>query len=86
VAIFCSLSPNERFDIVRSLGEECIQEDELRILLERKSSPVVYDGFEPSGKMHIAQVVVIYRPEEPAFSHLHVSCASIIITHRISEF
>lgn len=41
---------------MRSVGEECIQEDELRNLLAKKPEPVCYDGFEPSGRMHIAQV------------------------------
>lgn len=40
------------------MGEECIQEDELRMLLEKKPMPVCYDGFEPSGRMHIAQGVL----------------------------
>ncbi|XP_021905669.1 tyrosine--tRNA ligase 1, cytoplasmic [Carica papaya] len=47
-----------RFQIVRSIGEECIQEDELRNLLAKKPEPICYDGFEPSGRMHIAQGVV----------------------------
>jgi hypothetical protein len=34
------------------------QEDELLRLLEVKDHPVVYDGFEPSGRMHIAQGVL----------------------------
>jgi tyrosyl-tRNA synthetase len=50
------LSLEERFQLVRSVGEECIQEDELRNLLEKKPLPICYDGFEPSGRMHIAQV------------------------------
>ncbi|EXB42571.1 Tyrosine--tRNA ligase [Morus notabilis] len=49
------LSLEERYQIVRSVGEECIQEDELRNLLAKKPEPVCYDGFEPSGRMHIAQ-------------------------------
>jgi tyrosyl-tRNA synthetase len=40
----------------RSIGEECVTESELRELLRRKPNPVAYDGFEPSGRMHIAQV------------------------------
>ena len=32
-----------------------MQEEELRRLLEKKPNPVAYDGFEPSGRMHIAQ-------------------------------
>lgn len=39
-----------------SVGEECVQPEELRMLLEKKPNPIAYDGFEPSGRMHIAQV------------------------------
>ncbi|QDZ19221.1 class I aminoacyl-tRNA synthetase [Chloropicon primus] len=52
------LTLDERYDLVRSIGEECIQESELRKLLEKKPLPVCYDGFEPSGRMHIAQGVM----------------------------
>ncbi|KAF2298363.1 hypothetical protein GH714_023126 [Hevea brasiliensis] len=52
------LSAEERFRIVRSVGEECIQEDELFNLLSKKPQPICYDGFEPSGRMHIAQGVM----------------------------
>uniref|UniRef100_A0AAV1UCN0 tyrosine--tRNA ligase n=1 Tax=Peronospora matthiolae TaxID=2874970 RepID=A0AAV1UCN0_9STRA len=52
------LSSVERFAIARSVGEECIQEDELQALMEKKDHPVCYDGFEPSGRMHIAQGVL----------------------------
>ena len=54
---FPRLSIDERFALCRSVGEECIQEDELRnLLLKKPSPPVCYDGFEPSGRVHIAQV------------------------------
>eukprot|EP00443_Scrippsiella_acuminata_P085087 CAMPEP_0115536160 /NCGR_PEP_ID=MMETSP0271-20121206/87627_1 /TAXON_ID=71861 /ORGANISM="Scrippsiella trochoidea, Strain CCMP3099" /LENGTH=677 /DNA_ID=CAMNT_0002968831 /DNA_START=20 /DNA_END=2050 /DNA_ORIENTATION=- len=46
-----------RFNLVRSVGEECQTEEELRKLLQRKSEFILYDGFEPSGRMHIAQGV-----------------------------
>ncbi|GFP98865.1 tyrosine--tRNA ligase [Phtheirospermum japonicum] len=52
------MSVKERFDIIRSVGEECIQEDELERLLANKPQPICYDGFEPSGRMHIAQGVL----------------------------
>ncbi|XP_059661361.1 tyrosine--tRNA ligase 1, cytoplasmic [Cornus florida] len=52
------MSAEEKFKIVRSVGEECIQEDELFNLLSKKSQPICYDGFEPSGRMHIAQGVM----------------------------
>lgn len=49
-----------RFALCRSVGEECVQEEELRALLAAKDGgakgfPTCYDGFEPSGRMHIAQ-------------------------------
>eukprot|EP00253_Pinus_taeda_P027243 PITA_27243 len=52
------LSLEDKFQLIRSVGEECIQESELRTLLEKKKDPVCYDGFEPSGRMHIAQGVM----------------------------
>ncbi len=54
----CRLTLDEKFALCRSLAEECIQEDELRALLDKKPNPVAYDGFEPSGRMHIAQGVL----------------------------
>jgi len=44
-----------RFDLVRSIGEECQTDPELRSLLQKKQDFIMYDGFEPSGRMHIAQ-------------------------------
>ena len=53
-----SLALEERYELCRSVGEECIQEEELRALLKVKPNPVCYDGFEPSGRMHIAQGIL----------------------------
>ncbi len=42
-------------------GEVCpdvSQSDELRKLLAEVPNPICYDGFEPSGRMHIAQGVM----------------------------
>ncbi|KAM0860122.1 hypothetical protein ACQ4PT_046772 [Festuca glaucescens] len=51
---------DERFALLMSIGEECIQTNELRLLLQNKEKlfPICYDGFEPSGRMHIAQGIV----------------------------
>lgn len=57
LCVLVRMSPEERFRIVRSVGEECIQEDELLKLLTNRPVPICYDGFEPSGRMHIAQVL-----------------------------
>ena len=35
-----------------------IQEEEIPRLLSRKIHPICYDGFEPSGRMHIAQGIM----------------------------
>jgi hypothetical protein len=53
-----SLPLEARYALCRSVGEECVQEAELRALLEKKAHPIAYDGFEPSGRMHIAQGVL----------------------------
>lgn len=44
--------------LVKEVGEEIITEGELRELFLKKKSPVAYDGFEPSGRMHIAQGIL----------------------------
>ncbi|PPD92744.1 hypothetical protein GOBAR_DD10304 [Gossypium barbadense] len=53
------MSLEEKFKIIRSVGEECIQEDELLNLLNHKPEPICYDGFEPFGRMHIAQGIKV---------------------------
>jgi tyrosyl-tRNA synthetase len=44
-----------RLELIRQVGEEIVTEEELKALLETKEHPVAYDGFEPSGSLHIAQ-------------------------------
>ncbi len=44
-----------RVALVKEVGEEIITEDELITLFENKKHPIAYDGFEPSGSLHIAQ-------------------------------
>jgi len=53
-----ALSIEEKMVLVGEVGEEIVTEEELRGLLERKKNPVAYDGFEPSGQMHLAQGVL----------------------------
>ncbi len=45
----------ERLKLIKEVGEEIINEEELINLLKTKKKIVAYDGFEPSGKIHIAQ-------------------------------
>ncbi len=47
-----------RMDLVRQVGEEILTEEEMRNLFETKDRIVAYDGFEPSGTVHIAQGVL----------------------------
>ena len=49
------MNNEKRFELIKSVGEEIITEEELKQLLEEKEHPIAYDGFEPSGIMHIAQ-------------------------------
>ena len=45
----------ERLKLIKEVGEEIIGEDELKEMLASGKKLVAYDGFEPSGKIHIAQ-------------------------------
>lgn len=48
----------EKIRLVKEVGEEIITGEDLKVLLKTKKHPVAYDGFEPSGKIHIAQAVL----------------------------
>lgn len=53
---------NDNLDLLLTIGEEIINEDELNNLLNKKQSMgkdiIAYDGFEPSGRMHLAQGIL----------------------------
>jgi len=49
---------NERIRLIKEVGEEIITEQELKELLSKKKKPIAYDGFEPSGRVHIAQGIL----------------------------
>lgn len=52
------MSVEERAALLESVGEECINSSEVVPLLTKKPDSFrLYDGFEPSGRMHIAQGV-----------------------------
>lgn len=53
-----TLSLQERYDICASVGEDIVTDQELMDLLKRKQIFNCYDGFEPSGRMHIAQGIM----------------------------
>lgn len=52
------MTTDERLNLIKQVGEEIIQADELRKLLESNEQLYAYDGFEPSGQIHIAQGIV----------------------------
>mmetsp|Transcript_8080 Transcript_8080/g.13439 ORF Transcript_8080/g.13439 Transcript_8080/m.13439 type:complete len:390 (-) Transcript_8080:272-1441(-) len=53
-----SMSVEEKVATAISVGEETLTVEELTALYTARPHPIVYDGFEPSGRMHIAQGVL----------------------------
>jgi len=45
----------DKIELVKEVGEEIISLEGLEELFKKKKNPIAYDGFEPSGKIHIAQ-------------------------------
>ena len=54
------MDAEKRFDLIKSVGEEVITDEELKQLLETNAHPVAYDGFEPSGMAHLP--FGVFRP------------------------
>ncbi len=52
------MNTEEKLALIKSVGEEIIQEDELKQLLGSDKELIAYDGFEPSGQIHIAQGIL----------------------------
>jgi tyrosyl-tRNA synthetase len=48
----------DRIMMIKQVGEEIITEEELLALLKEKKKFIAYDGFEPSGSIHIAQGIL----------------------------
>ncbi|KNC55088.1 tyrosyl-tRNA synthetase [Thecamonas trahens ATCC 50062] len=53
-----TMTLEERMATIASVGEEINSAERLEELLGRKAKPRCYDGFEPSGRMHIAQGIL----------------------------
>jgi tyrosyl-tRNA synthetase len=49
---------NERLRLIKEVGEEIVTDEELLELLNAKKTFIAYDGFEPSGQIHIAQGIL----------------------------
>jgi len=52
------MTTDEKIKLIQEVGEEIVGEDELRKLLKSNEELIAYDGFEPSGQIHIAQGLV----------------------------
>jgi tyrosyl-tRNA synthetase len=53
-----NLSLDEKLTLIHQVGEEIVTEAELIELLKKEKEIIAYDGFEPSGQMHIAQGIL----------------------------
>lgn len=53
--VMSTLPIAEKIKLVKEVGFEILKEEELEDLFKRNPMPICYDGFEPSGRMHIAQ-------------------------------
>ncbi len=49
------MDAQKKLELISQVGEEIVTFGELRELLQKNPHPVAYDGFEPSGRVHIAQ-------------------------------
>ena len=49
---------SKKLALISQVGEEIITEEDLKNVLQEKSNPIAYDGFEPSGNPHIAQGIL----------------------------
>lgn len=47
-----------RLELIQQVGEEILTHEDLKELLETKTTLRAYDGFEPSGQVHIAQGIL----------------------------
>jgi tyrosyl-tRNA synthetase len=53
------MNVDEKLALIKQVGEEIIGEDELKAMLSDSNyKPIAYDGFEPSGRIHIAQGIL----------------------------
>lgn len=52
------MNTQDKLNLISQVGEEIIGGEELKKLLESKEELIAYDGFEPSGQIHIAQGLV----------------------------
>lgn len=56
--IIVNMTIEEKLSLIKQVGEEVVTEEELKTLLESGEQLIAYDGFEPSGQIHIAQGIL----------------------------
>ncbi|KAM5566494.1 tyrosine--tRNA ligase 1, cytoplasmic [Rosa sericea] len=49
---------HNKYRMVRSVGEDCSEEKELKTLIANKPEPICFNRFQPSGLMHIAEGIM----------------------------
>jgi len=49
------MTTQDKLNLINQVGEEIVGGDDLQKLLESNEEVIAYDGFEPSGQIHIAQ-------------------------------
>ncbi len=52
------MNVHKRFQLIKEVGEEIVTKEDLMKLLGEKKKFIAYDGFEPSGRIHLAQGVL----------------------------
>jgi tyrosyl-tRNA synthetase len=52
------MNNEEKINLIKQVGEEIITEKDIVELLNSKKEIIAYDGFEPSGHLHIAQGIM----------------------------
>ena len=52
------MTTDEKIALISQVGEEIITNEDLKELLEQDQNLIAYDGFEPSGQIHIAQGIL----------------------------
>ena len=52
------LDVESKVNVIKSFAQEIITPEELKILFETNNHPVAYDGFEPSGQIHLPQGIL----------------------------
>src|SRR3972149_4938400 len=52
---------NKRLELIKRNTAEIVTESELKDLLRKKKNPVIYCGYEPSGSVHLGNLVTLLK-------------------------